>query len=99
MMPDLQAIRDLVRGFAKAGLWPDEICRSVSRYLARKRAVKLPLRVRFYLAVCGFCPIITLKTDGWGPLAFYLVKCPRHGIVISYPHGYEGYFICPLCVR
>ena len=97
MVVSLEAIKDLIRGFAKTGLWPDEICESVSRYLARKRAVKLPLRARIALFTHGYWPVLTAKTNGWGPITFCLVKCGRHGLVVDYPHGHKGYFRCPLC--
>ena len=97
MVVSLDTIRDLIRGFAKTGLWPHEICRSVSRYLARKRVVKLPLRTRLSLAVRGFYPVLTLKADSWGPLTFYIIKCSRHGLVVNYPHGYSQRLECPLC--
>jgi len=99
MAPDLDVIRDLIRGFARCGLGPVEICCSVSRYLSRQRTIKLPLKARLYLALRGFCPIVTVKGDGWGPLPFFLVKCPKHGIVLDYPHGYAGKLNCPLCER
>ena len=47
MIVSLDTIKDLVRGFAKTGLWPDEICESVSRYLTNRAGqIRLPLAVR-----------------------------------------------------
>ena len=97
MVVSLEAIKDLIRGFARCGLDPAEICESVSRYLAHKRAVKLPLRARLSLAVRDFYPVLTLKADSWGPLTFYIIKCSRHGLVVNYPHGYSQRLECPLC--
>ena len=35
---------------------------------------------------------------GWkGPLPFYAFKCPVHGVVEDYPHGYRGVLRCPKC--
>ncbi len=35
---------------------------------------------------------------GWRkPLPFYAFKCPKHGIVEDYPHGYKGRLDCPKC--
>jgi hypothetical protein len=31
-------------------------------------------------------------------LPFYAFKCPVHGIVEDYPHGYHGRLDCPLCL-
>ena len=98
MAVSLEAIRDLIRGFAKTGLWPDEICESVSRYLTNRAGqIRLPLAVRFRLWVRGYHPILALKTSKWGPIEFCLVRCPMHGVILDYPHGHRRYFDCPLC--
>ena len=34
---------------------------------------------------------------GWGPLPFYAFRCPIHGIVEDYPHGYGEHLDCPRC--
>ena len=35
---------------------------------------------------------------GWSdPLSFYAFKCPVHGIVEDYPHGYVYRLDCPMC--
>jgi hypothetical protein len=31
------------------------------------------------------------------PIPHYAFKCPRHGIVIDYPHGYRQRLSCPEC--
>lgn len=30
-------------------------------------------------------------------LNYYIFKCPKHGLVESYPHGYYGRLECPFC--
>ena len=38
--------------------------------------------------------------DGWRqPLPFYAFRCPVHGYVEDYPHGYAERLDCPLCSR
>ena len=38
--------------------------------------------------------------DGWRqPLPFYAFRCPVHGLVEDYPHGYTERLDCPLCSR
>lgn len=32
-----------------------------------------------------------------GPLPYYRFRCPVHGLVESYPHGYEKILRCPFC--
>jgi len=97
----ISLLRLWIRGAAGDGLDPAEICREVNRVVLPAIAGKarLPLRARFYLRVRGFCPIITLKTPDWGPICFYIVRCREHGLFVSYPHGYEGYFVCPWCLE
>jgi hypothetical protein len=37
--------------------------------------------------------------SGWrAPLPFYAFTCPRHGVVLSYPHGYGETLRCPRCL-
>lgn len=36
--------------------------------------------------------------EGWKePLPYYAFKCPIHGIVYDYPHGYDKRLECPIC--
>ena len=93
-------LRLWIRGAALDGLSPAEICREVNEVALPAAAGKarLPLRARFYLAVRGFFPVITLKTPR-GLIPFYLVRCKRHGLYLDYPHGYDECFICPKCLR
>jgi hypothetical protein len=36
--------------------------------------------------------------SGWtGTLPFYAFRCPTHGVVVDYPHGYNNRLDCPLC--
>jgi len=32
-------------------------------------------------------------------LPFYLFRCPVHGYVESYPHGYKKKLVCPKCLE
>lgn len=35
---------------------------------------------------------------GWKkPIMFYQFKCPKHGIVINYPKGFNDRLECPIC--
>ena len=36
--------------------------------------------------------------EGWrGPIMFYQFKCPKHGLVVDYPHGHAQRLECPVC--
>lgn len=37
-------------------------------------------------------------TKGWSaPIMFYRFRCPKHGWVVDYLHGYSEYLDCPAC--
>ena len=31
------------------------------------------------------------------PIPHYAFKCPKHGIIVDYPHGYNQRLECPKC--
>ena len=40
------------------------------------------------------------QRDVWrGPQPHYAFRCPIHGLVESYPHGYDGRLECPRCLE
>ena len=39
------------------------------------------------------------EPDWEDSLPFYLFKCPIHGYVESYPHGYKKKLVCPKCLE
>ena len=40
------------------------------------------------------------KYPGWkGYLAFYKLKCDKHGEQVSYEHGYRKRLVCPECEK
>jgi len=60
----------------------------------------LSLLQRIALRLLGSVYVGHHKKPGWrGPLPFYAFRCPRHGMVVSYPCGYDGRLDCPLCLR
>jgi len=45
-------------------------------------------------------PIGKRSLPGWdGSLMFYAFRCPEHGIVIDYIHGYDDTPSCPKCAE
>ena len=60
--------------------------------------LSLPQRLR--LRLFGHAYIEHRKRSGWkGPLPFYTFRCPIHGLVEDYPHGYGDRLDCPRCQR
>jgi len=52
------------------------------------------------LELLGITPTEKKKLPGWkGELQFYAFKCPVHGIIEDYPHGYRQVLRCRRCQR
>jgi len=50
------------------------------------------------LKISGRVYIEHQKRPRWNnPLPFYAFRCPEHGIVIDYPHGFNSRLDCPEC--
>lgn len=61
-------------------------------------AIELSLLQRFKLRLNGTVYLFDVKrVGGKGSLPFYAFKCPVHGIVSDYPHGYKKVLRCPYC--
>lgn len=55
---------------------------------------------RLELFLTGRAFLGAQKRPGWkGHLPFYAFRCPIHGIVEDYPHGYNEHLDCPKCTR
>ena len=53
-------------------------------------------RLRLWLN--GYVYVGDRQRASWkGPLPFYAFKCPIHGVVEDYPHGYAQCLECPKC--
>ena len=60
--------------------------------------IDLTLFQRFKLWLNGTVYLHHVKHVGWSaPLPFYAFKCPVHGIVSDYPHGWKKKLSCPYC--
>ena len=59
---------------------------------------RIKLLQRLKLQLNGYLYVGDRLKEGWKePLPHYAFKCPIHGIVIDYPHGYEQRLECPKC--
>jgi len=55
---------------------------------------------RLELFLTGRAYVGHRRLTGWkGSLPFFAFKCPKHGIVEDYPHGYNSRLDCPRCKR
>lgn len=56
----------------------------------------VPWLIRQEIRLCGYHKLRRLKLPGFkGEIDIYLVKCPYHGYVLSYPSGYRDNLYCP----
>jgi len=61
---------------------------------------RISLLNRLKLQLTGYVYVEDRIKPGWTEsLPFYLIKCPVHGYVESYPHGYEKKIVCPKCLE
>ena len=59
---------------------------------------RISLLNRLKMQLSGYVYVGDRRRDGWrGPLPHYAFRCPVHGLVESYPHGYEQRLECPMC--
>ncbi len=51
------------------------------------------------IEVSGRAYLGDYRADGWsGTLPLYAFRCPRHGVVVNYPMGFEKRLECPKCL-
>jgi hypothetical protein len=61
---------------------------------------RISLLNRLRMQLSGYVYVGERSRDGWrGSLPHYVFECPVHGLVESYPHGYEQRLECPRCVE
>ena len=50
------------------------------------------------LKIFGYVPVGTRIKEGWkAPIKHYAFKCPKHEIVVNYPHGFKQRLSGPKC--
>lgn len=59
---------------------------------------RLKLLQRLKLQLAGYVYVGNQMREGWkDSLPHYAFRCPEHGVIVDYPHGYENRLRCPLC--
>jgi len=62
--------------------------------------VKIGLIQKVRIFAFGYVPTSKQRNPGWnGHLQFYAFICPVHGLVESYPNGYNQILHCPKCLK
>jgi hypothetical protein len=97
---------DRLQGVGLAGLFDLE--NYDERVISRRAVIDkrppnlsdLSLLRKLQLKILGHAYIGHRRYPGWkGALPFYVFRCPIHGLVEDYPHGYSARLECPRCLR
>lgn len=60
--------------------------------------IRLTNTQRLRLRLFGHAYVGHRTRPGWrDALPFYAFNCPKHGIVVDYPHGFDRRLACPIC--
>ncbi len=60
--------------------------------------MRLSLMQKISLALFGRARVGLRTREGWrGSIMHYAIKCPKHGVVVTYPTGFKGVLKCPKC--
>ena len=66
--------------------------------MEQKPEIQLSFTQKIRIKILGITPTMKKKLPGWrGELQFYAFKCPIHGIIEDYPHGYRQILRCRRC--
>ena len=61
---------------------------------------ELTLIQEIRLTILGITSTNKRTNPGWeGEIMYYAFKCPRHGVVEDYPHGFNHRLRCPICQK
>lgn len=53
---------------------------------------------RMQLSMFGLVKIGDIQRDGWrAPIDHYLMRCPVHGLIVTYPKGFDQRLECYKC--
>jgi len=67
-------------------------------YTERWETVNLPFWKYLVLRLVGRVYLERRRYPGWRDTApFYIFRCPRHGFILDYPHGWGQVLYCKLC--
>lgn len=96
-LPNIEKIKviDIERGVSQAT--PSFKRTAVNKTLTES---ELSLIQRFRLGLIGHVYVGHRIRAGWkGSLPFFAFRCPIHGLVEDYPHGYNDRLDCSRCLR
>ncbi|MFW6109469.1 MAG: hypothetical protein ACOC6N_03375 [archaeon] len=66
--------------------------------MSDKKDPRIRLIERLKLQLNGYVYVEKRFKEGWKePIPHYAFKCPKHGIIVDYPHGYNQRLECPKC--
>lgn len=66
--------------------------------MSKKLDSRIKLIEKLRIQLKGYVYVGDKSQENWKrPLPFYAFKCPIHGLVSDYPHGYDQRLECPMC--
>ncbi len=61
---------------------------------------KLTAVQKIKLKLQGHVKVGEFKKESWNDsLPHYVFRCPTHGLVSDYPHGFDDKLMCPICTK
>jgi hypothetical protein len=83
----------------KSNQIPKNQLQRMSMTLASIETLKLSIVQRLILHMGGVISIGIQQPDSYSPTEFFLRRCRKHGIIVSYPQGYLGKLRCDKCLQ
>ena len=66
--------------------------------MSENKDPRIKLLERLKIQLSGYVYVGDRFKEGWKePIHHYAFKCPKHGLIVDYPHGYNQRLECPKC--
>ena len=83
----------------KVNQTPKNQLQRISITLASIETLKLSIVQKLILHIGGVISIGIQQPDSYRPTEFFIRRCRKHGIIVSYPQGYIGKLRCDKCLQ
>jgi hypothetical protein len=72
---------------------------NIYELLERIEIPRLSIGQRLLLRIGGELNIRIQESANHEPIELFLRRCSKHGVVVTYPQGYDGILRCPKCAQ